>query len=109
MVGKKICAVSLHPGVISTNIQRYNEWMRTGFLGSILTALFIDKTIPQGTATTLYACLEPSLDTPEYRGCYLSDCQVKAPSKPGQDTDRSLRRALWKVTEQELAKALEKM
>ena len=109
MADKKICALSVHPGVIITNLQRHNSWMLSGFLGAIFSSLVVDKTIPQGTATTLYACLEPSLDTPALRGSYLVDCQVAKPTADGQDANKRLRRALWKVTEKELAEALEKM
>ena len=109
MAEKKICALSVHPGVIITNLQRYNSWMVNGFTGAVFTGIMVDKTIPEGAATTLYACLEPSLDSPALRGSYLVDCQVKKPSKDGQDVDKRLRRALWQVTERELAQALEKM
>ena len=109
MTDKKICALSVHPGVIITNLQRHNSWMSSGLLGALFTNLVVDKNIPQGAATTLYACLEPSLDSPALRGSYLVDCHVTKPTTVGQDVDKRLRRALWQVTENELAQALEKM
>jgi NAD(P)-dependent dehydrogenase (short-subunit alcohol dehydrogenase family) len=98
----KLCAVSVHPGVIKTNLARYMS------LSGVVTFLFehiiVDKTIPQGASTTLYGCLEPSLDTKELRGSYLVDCAVAVPmTEAGRDKDKKLRQALWKATEADLA------
>ena len=100
-----VTAVSLHPGVIATNLARHIG------LSSITSALFkalvVDKTIPQGAATTLYACLEPSLAEPAARGSYLSDCAVTTPMTPqAQDADGAVRKALWEATEAQLRDAL---
>jgi len=80
MAGKNIGFVSLHPGVIRTNLMRdvgvcglfgmcgaYNKHpkftMRTAFAS---------KTIPQGTATSIVCSLDPKIEL----GKYYSDCQV---------------------------------
>ena len=76
-----------------------------GCLKTFVNTVISDKSIAQGAATTLYACLEPSLANPDLRGSYLSDCAVAAPSKAGQDADHTLRKALWDVTAAQVAAA----
>lgn len=83
--------------------------------------------MPQGAATTIYACVCPRISTDYLRGAYLKgigdccskegcilmdlpylDCGPASPTKDGQDVDKKLRQELWKVTEQELNEALAK-
>lgn len=74
---------------------------------SLFRALIVDKSIPQGAATTLYACLEPSLADQALRGSFLVDCAIAQPkTKETQDVDGSARRALWAATEAQLQEAL---
>jgi hypothetical protein len=95
----------VHPGVIATNLIRHAG------LSSITSAIFktfiVDKNIPQGAATTLYACLEPSLSDPDTRGSYLADCAICEPrTDQAKDASGELRRALWAATESQLGEAL---
>ena len=71
---------------------------------------------PQGAATTVWACLNPYVDsakaTPDgllpINGAYLMDCAPALPSVPAAiDESKQLRKALWKITEQQLNEALE--
>ena len=61
--GTKVTATCLHPGVIATPLWRdAQSWLRSLFLPFLK-----DKTVPQGTATTIYACLEDSAKVGEER------------------------------------------
>lgn len=103
LANTKVAALSLHPGVISTGIQRNLGAVVSALVG----ALVVDKTIPQGAATTLYACLDPALDAPDKRGAYLLDCALAVPTTAaGRDEDRALRRALWERSESDVKAAL---
>ncbi len=98
----KITAVSLHPGVISTNLFRQLGTI-TGWLFS---NLFTDKTIPQGASTTLYACLAPELAEPANQGSYLDNCAIATPNSNGVDKDSTLRNELWDESVKLLDEAL---
>ena len=95
-----ITAFSLHPGVINTNLTKP---MGSGILINTIKTFFMDRDIPHGAATTLYAALSPDIENQS--GAYLSDCQVTAPSQAGQDIDGKLRKGLWDVTKQQLIDA----
>jgi NAD(P)-dependent dehydrogenase (short-subunit alcohol dehydrogenase family) len=99
--GSKVTAVSVHPGVIRTPLWRHIPGASFG--AGLFVSLFADKSIEQGAATTVYACLAPECARPDYAGAYLSDCSVAVPSADGRDA--SLRKALWKTTEEQLAAA----
>jgi len=105
----QVTALSLHPGVIATNLIRYSK-INTGILGFFYHNFFVDKNIPQGASTTLYGCLAPELSgtAREGRGVYLSDCAVTRPNAQAQDVSKELRKRLWAVTEEQLAEALKK-
>jgi WW domain-containing oxidoreductase len=91
--GSRIKSVSLHPGVIGTNLWRYTpKWTRP-FLNAFLT----DKNAEQGAATNVYGCL---VDGSEFEGGeYLVDCQISEPNQNGKDESGSLRQKLWNATE----------
>ena len=75
--GSNICCLSLHPGVIATGLRKH----LSPVISHVLLPLFVaEKNPSQGAATTLAACFDPSFDTPEKRGSYLSDCQIKDPN-----------------------------
>lgn len=97
-----ITAVSVHPGVIQTNL-----W-RASFFNRVIGRFVKDKTIPQGAATTVFACVAPRVDTVDLRGAYLKDCAPAMPNEAGQDVNKTLRQALWKVTEEQLDGAVAK-
>merc|ERR1719223_1219747 len=91
-----ISSLSLHPGVISTNLWRYTpKWTRP-----LLDMVATDKTIEQGAATNVFCCLvkaEGELNGGEY----VQDCEVVEPSNSfGKDASGSLSKKLWKSTEE---------
>jgi len=104
---EKIIPMSLHPGVILTNLATHIGWLQSFPMNMIFRTFIIDKTIQQGAATTIYACLH---NKPlELRGQYLADCALCDNQTPEVlDTNKERRKALWEVTEQELNEALAK-
>ena len=96
-----ITCLSVHPGVIKTNLARN---VFTPLLESLIGWMIYDKTIEQGAATTLTACLDPALTAAS--GAYLSDCVVVETSEHCRDESKALRSGLWKATEADLAAAL---
>jgi NAD(P)-dependent dehydrogenase (short-subunit alcohol dehydrogenase family) len=113
LAATRVVALSLHPGVIATNLARHISLLQGDGVGATLARtlmrnLIIDKTIPQGASTSLFALLEPSLAEPALRGSYLSDCAVATPNDEGVDAAKTGRRALWAATEEQLAAALAK-
>lgn len=100
--GSHVTAVAVHPGVIQTNLWKQSLFNR------LVGGLVKDKTIPQGAATTVFACVAPRIETPALRGAYLVDCGPQPPSAIGQDVDKTLRQALWKASEEQLDAALKK-
>jgi NAD(P)-dependent dehydrogenase (short-subunit alcohol dehydrogenase family) len=67
---------SLHPGGINTDIFRDLGFIKTAL--NIAGPLFL-KSIPQGTATTIYAAIHPELKGKG--GIYLDDCNIAEPSE----------------------------
>ena len=91
-------SVSLHPGVIGTNLWQYSS---PSIIRGLLTKIVSDKTIEQGAATSVYASIvEPSMLT---GGDYLSDCKPAEPNANAQDS--ILRVKLWEETEDMLSNA----
>ena len=110
LVNTDVVVVSAHPGVIETPIATHVSLMRSSASQALFRALLVNKTVPQGAATTLYGLLEPSLVV--LRGAYLSDCAVKETRRPGLEAealDTIKRKALWDVTEEQLRAALAKV
>lgn len=97
----KITCLSLHPGVIATNLTRHMGY--PSFVLFLLGPLFMDKDIPQGASTTIAACLDPQFTA--HSGSYLSDCQLLETSEHCKDVSGDLRRGLWKATEEDIQKA----
>lgn len=93
-----IKSVSLHPGVIGTNLWRYTpKWTRP-----LLNAFLTDKTVEQGAATNVYCCL---VDGDEFEGGeYVVDCKISEPNQYGKDLNGSLREKLWNATEDMIEK-----
>jgi len=99
--GSDIKSVSLHPGVIKTNLWRYT----TGgnFFVDTLTTLFADRNTDQGAATNVYCCLVNGSEL--QGGSYYIDCMEGYPNVNARDESRILRRRLWKKTEELLTEA----
>ena len=108
--GSAATAFSVHPGVIRTNLWREPQGGLKvlgldNLLGKLLPRLVADKTIPQGAATTLYACLAPRLDA-SFPGAYFADCDVAAPNRALTADRPELRERLWEETNAQLAAAV---
>lgn len=83
-------------------------YCRASLINRILGNIITSKTIPQGAATTIWACVAPRAGTPGVRGAYLADCGPANPTAAGRDESKELRQKLWQVTEQQLKEAVEK-
>lgn len=104
--GSSVSAVSVHPGVIRTNLWRATLVNRV--ISNLVPAF--GKSIPQGAATTVWACLSPRVKDPSLKGSYLSDCAPARPqTKSTVDADGKMREKLWKATEEQLEEALNKL
>ena len=101
----KVTSVSLHPGVIRTNLWKETP-VKIGIVAWLSDRLIMDKSIPQGAATTIWAALAPNVDSLP-QGSYLSDCAV-ATLKVPQALDEDLVATFWKQTAQQIKTALSK-
>lgn len=97
----KITCLSLHPGVIATNLTRNLGY--PSFVLFLLGPFIMDKNIQQGASTTIAACLDPQFAA--HSGSYLSDCQLLETTEHCKDVSGELRRGLWKATEEDIQKA----
>mmetsp|Transcript_23067 Transcript_23067/g.33774 ORF Transcript_23067/g.33774 Transcript_23067/m.33774 type:complete len:331 (+) Transcript_23067:76-1068(+) len=102
--GTKMTAVSVHPGVIQTNLWR-SSFFSGGIASSFLGSVMANKTIPQGAATTIWACLSPTV-LEEDRGAYCCDCKPVVPSVNGQDSDGTMRKELWRVVDEQISEVV---
>jgi hypothetical protein len=92
---------------LSLNLIDYSLF-RQSFFNRAVGVFVKDKTIPQGAATSVYACVCPRAATQGMAGAYLVDCGPAAPNDAGRDESKELREALWNASEADLASALEK-
>jgi len=95
-----IAALAVHPGVIRTELWRE----QASWFNSLLLPFIQDKTIPQGAATTVYACVAPELGDGRRAGAYLSDCKVVVPSALARSQKNW--EGLWEATEAQIKAAL---
>lgn len=91
---KHIHAVSLHPGVIKTELGRHLPAFVRGLISFAKPFL---KTIPQGAATTVYCALAPEVMAKG--GQYFADCNEDTPMV-AQATDPELWKRLQQVSEE---------
>jgi len=89
----KVTALSLHPGVITTELARHLVPQDYEVFKKFHHRR---KTIPQGAATTLVAALSPDFEG--RGGLYLSDCNEMVPAPHASDL--TLAQRLWDITEQ---------
>ncbi|XP_054801200.1 short-chain dehydrogenase TIC 32 B, chloroplastic-like [Prosopis cineraria] len=73
--GANITANSVHPGVIMTPLMRHSSFLM--HLLKVFT-FYIWKNVPQGTATTCYVALHPSMKG--VSGKYFQDCNEHRPN-----------------------------
>ena len=106
---KTVDFVSLHPGVISTNLTRdVGCSAALSFCGArrstsnVKMGLFDRKSIPEGTATSMVCALDPKIEF----GMYYADCQL---SQQHHELafDKDLAEKLTEVTEKVIAEKLE--
>jgi retinol dehydrogenase-13 len=92
-------AVSLHPGVVRTELGRYLAW-KVFVVKTILRPItfWMIKSPWEGAQTTLYLSLEDASKIA--KGQYYADCEV-APTTPFC-SDMQNAELLWNVTEREL-------
>ncbi len=91
-------ALSVHPGVIGTNLAR-----SMGVLGKVFTFFLrlFAKSPAQGAATSVFAATAPELAGQS--GTYLANCAVATCSPEGQDAELAER--MWAASEQLVAAA----
>lgn len=101
--GTNVTSVSVHPGVIATNL-----WRTTSpVMNAIVRTFVMDKDVPQGAATTMYGALAPELQKDENRGVYLVDCAVARPgSEAARDEDGKVGKAMWDTVEADIAEVI---
>jgi WW domain-containing oxidoreductase len=96
LAGTDRVALSVHPGVIQTNLARHMPTQEKESLFEQLASQGRMKTVGQGAATQCYAAVHP--DAAALDGRYLSDCQPGNVLQVGLDDAE--RDALWAWTEQ---------
>jgi NAD(P)-dependent dehydrogenase (short-subunit alcohol dehydrogenase family) len=105
--GDRLLSLSVHPGVIQTDLARHLpeailEVMRSSFES----AGIVQKTVPQGAATSVWAATATELA--DHGGAYLLDCQLAQPTSEDNPRsghapwayDRAGAEALWARTEE---------
>jgi NAD(P)-dependent dehydrogenase (short-subunit alcohol dehydrogenase family) len=75
---ERINANALNPGAIQTNLQRHVG-------GKLATSPELQKTVPQGAATTVLLAAFPLLQ--DIGGHYFNDCNEVSPVDPGRASD----------------------
>lgn len=103
--GKDVKIVSLHPGVIQTELTRYvsGKWYMELIACLLPIVFFFGKTPVQGAQTTLYCALE---DQEKLEGGkYYSDCKVK---KETELVSEENAQRMWELSEALISKALTK-
>jgi NAD(P)-dependent dehydrogenase (short-subunit alcohol dehydrogenase family) len=97
LAGSGVTALSLHPGVIPTQLSKH-----LGIGGAIYRALgpIFQKSVAEGAATTIFAATAPEL-TEAHAGIYLADCNQAEPRPFALDPDLAER--TWTLSEAALA------
>lgn len=91
-----VTALSVHPGVIKTAL--WNQSIVNRIFG-----LFVgDRGVPEGAASTVWACLSPRGEDASLRGAYIVDCAPAAPLEMASSD--ALRDEVWAQTEAELGR-----
>ncbi|KAL8148305.1 short-chain dehydrogenase TIC 32, chloroplastic-like [Apium graveolens] len=89
--GANITANSLHPGVIATNLFRYQNSV-AGIIGNV--GKFFMKNVQQGAATTCYVALHPQLK--EVSGEYFKNSNLSKATAQANNID--LAKKLWEFS-----------
>jgi NAD(P)-dependent dehydrogenase (short-subunit alcohol dehydrogenase family) len=91
--GTERVSISVHPGVIKTNLIRHMSWWVNPVMGFV--NLFIFKSAAEGAATQVFAATHP--DATKFNGEFLSDCDVVQPTEYGRDAEMAER--LWEKSQ----------
>lgn len=89
--GTGVVAVSLHPGVIKTEL-----WRHLGVMFRVVIGFFASpftKSVPQGAATTLYCATSKDI----VGGKFYMNCHEEAPAN-AEATDDAVAKRLWEWT-----------
>jgi retinol dehydrogenase-12 len=92
--GSGVTAVSLHPGVIRTELMRHIPWAETAMAVTAPVVNVFTKSPWEGAQTQLYAALAPEAEVAPLAGAYLADCRAVASSN-GAATDDQLAESFW--------------
>ena len=96
LVGKGIHSFCLHPGSVSSELQRHSDPKVLDEARKKFGSNIPWKTIDEGASTTLVAALDPKLDVAEGEAGYLSDCQFAEPAEWCQgEKGRAAAERLW--------------
>jgi NAD(P)-dependent dehydrogenase (short-subunit alcohol dehydrogenase family) len=110
-LAKKIplVAISLHPGAIQTNLWK-STGVASGIGAAIASYVVMDKNIPEGASTTVWAAVSREILKKEIRGGYLVDCAPAEPTtKDAKDKDGKFRNALMEATQSQLDNAVKSL
>ncbi|KAK9807410.1 hypothetical protein WJX73_001819 [Symbiochloris irregularis] len=91
--GTKIVVLLVHPGIVPTSLSRWYGPLSLIYAGL---AASWTKTVQQAAATSLYACVQKSLENKS--GSYLQDCSVT--KMPGRNSGNPhLWSKVWEMTQ----------
>ncbi len=98
--GPAVRACSVHPGRVDTELARYmtREALRALLQRTAASSsggLPARRTVGEGAATTVWACVTPQLD--RLGGAYLADCAAAEPAPHAGDEHAAAR--LWEMSE----------
>ena len=93
-------SVSLHPGVVKTEIIRNLEWYKLFIFKYVLAFMwiFMVKTEWEGAQTNLFTVLAPQNELE--KGAYYSDCKVKKSSDFTMNVDNQTK--MWQLSQERL-------
>ncbi|EEH05252.1 oxidoreductase [Histoplasma capsulatum G186AR] len=92
LASEGITSLTLHPGVIHTELGRY---MPAELMGAMKDLVPNWKTQDEGAATSVVAAFDPALQA--HSGSFLMDCQISAPAAYSVNEESAEK--LWKLTE----------
>jgi len=88
-----IQSVTLHPGVIATNLWQYSP----SFAQKLVSIFLANKSVEQGAATNVYCALAKDVSG----GAYYDNCRIATPKAMAEVV--SARKELWEYTENLIA------
>ncbi|XP_069007657.1 retinol dehydrogenase 12 [Embiotoca jacksoni] len=89
--GTGVSVFSLHPGVVRSDLFRYqNPWFHNG----LKIVWMFTKTAVEGAQTTIYCAVEPGLES--LSGRYFSDCGPARSSRRATDDDMAQK--MWDIS-----------